>query len=108
MQLAFPNLIVYHELGVVVSEEGLVNAHERGLAGHTLGLEGSHHEKLDEVLVRDFTHVDLSVDDAPHSDLKLIHHELLKDMLERVSYIGYLNKLFEDGEFCQFVTFLVN
>ncbi|TNV85283.1 hypothetical protein FGO68_gene4693 [Halteria grandinella] len=80
-----------------MSEEGLEYAHEAWLSSHSLRLERSHHQELDKVLVGNLTHIDLSVDDAPHRYLELIHHQL----------IGYLDELLKDGQFGQFITLLV-
>lgn len=46
-ELSLPRLVVYHELGVVVTEEGLKDLNDGRVISHPLGLQGGHHEHLD-------------------------------------------------------------
>ncbi len=51
LELSLPSFIVDHELGVVVTEEGLEHSYLVFFARDSLGLERRHHEKFDEVVV---------------------------------------------------------
>ena len=85
-KLSLPSLIVDHELGVVVAEEGLEDLYDGGIVCHPLGLQGSHHEHLDQVLGHHLLQVDLSIDDVPLRDLELVEHQLLLDSVSPSTY----------------------
>ena len=73
-ELALPSFIVNHELRVVMAEKGLEDINDRGIVRHPFGLEGRHHEHLNEVLSHNLFKVKISIDDVPLGDLKLIEH----------------------------------
>jgi len=75
LELLLPNFIVDHELWVVVPEEGFENSNFSVFTSEPFGLKGRHHQKLYEVIVQNFSQIDLPGENIPpESDFQLVHH----------------------------------